>query len=159
MIQYEAVELIVSACLVGFCCRYDGKSKYDAALAELVQAGRAIPVCPEQLGKLPTPREPAQIQHGDGHDVLEGAARVVDCTGFDVTLQFIKGAEETLRICRMLNVNKAILKSYSPSCGSGVIYDGTFTGNQRAGDGVTAALLRQNGVEIMNEQSPHRYGE
>lgn len=111
-----------------------------------------IPVCPEQLGGLTTPRLPAEIKDGGGQDVLDGLARVVDKEGTDVTDQFIKGAYETLKLARLLGARKAILKEKSPSCGPGKIYDGNFKGNLIDGSGVTAALLRSNGIEVSSEE-------
>lgn len=140
--------ILVSACLCGVNCRYNGGSKPDAGVLALLREGKAIPVCPEQLGGLPTPRPPAEIQEGDGAAVLLGSARVRNKEGRDVTEEFIKGAEETLRIGRMFQAERAILKANSPSCGCGSIYDGTFSGGKRQGDGVTAALLRENGIQV-----------
>ncbi|MGI6193024.1 MAG: DUF523 domain-containing protein [Christensenellales bacterium] len=147
--------LIVSACLAGCQCRYDGNHKADARMMELVQKGLAIPVCPEQLGGLSTPRSPSEIPDGTGADVISGKARVLTKDGRDVTEPFIKGAQETLRICKLAGATKAILKANSPSCGSGVIYDGTFSGKKKEGDGVTAALLRENGIQVLSEEEHH----
>ncbi len=140
--------ILVSACLCGVHCRYDGKAKPDEEIIALLRAGKAIPVCPEQLGGLPVPRLPAEILAGDGEAVLNGAARVYNRSGQDVTEAFVMGAEETLLIARLSGAEKAILKANSPSCGAGVIYDGTFSGSTRAGDGVASALLKKNGIEV-----------
>ncbi len=140
--------ILVSACLCGVHCRYDGKAKPDEEVIALLQAGQAIPVCPEQLGGLPVPRPPAEIIEGDGAAVLNGVARVFNRLGQDVTEAFIAGAEETLLLARLSGAEKAILKANSPSCGAGVIYDGTFSGGTRAGDGVASALLKKNGIEV-----------
>lgn len=140
--------ILVSACLLGEACRYDGKSRPDAGLMAQMREGTVIPVCPERLGGLPTPRPSAEIVGGAGADVLVGRARAVNKHGVDVTDAFLGGAQETLRLCRMAGAQRAILKQNSPSCGCGAIYDGSFTGTLRAGDGITAALLRQNGIEI-----------
>ncbi len=140
--------ILVSACLAGYPCRYNGGSKPDARVIELVQAGKAIPVCPEALGGLPMPRPPAEIVGGDGGDVLIGRGRVVDSTGADVTEGFIKGARATLNLCRRYGVERAILKANSPSCGSGMIYDGSFLGKLKSGDGVSAKLLKVNGITV-----------
>ena len=134
-------KLLVSACLLGVSCRYDGKSKGREEVSALAERYDLIPVCPEQLGGLPTPREPSEIL-GD---------RVVSRTGEDVTGPFRKGAEETLRIARLTGCRKALLKSKSPSCGSGLIYDGTFSRTLAEGDGVTARLLKENGLEVFGE--------
>lgn len=147
--------MIVSACLAGCKCRYDGAAKTDPRIVELVEKGLAIPVCPEQLGGLSTPRSPCEIQNGTGADVLAGRAKVLSKDGRDVTEQFLKGAQETLRICRMAGAARAVLKANSPSCGSGAIYDGTFSGSKREGDGVTAALLRESGIQVLSEEEYH----
>lgn len=139
--------IVVSKCLTGECCRYDGKSKPDPEILALVKRGEAIPVCPEQLGGLPTPRTPAELQ-GDGSAVLEGRARVITADGRDVTKEYVCGAYKALRIANEAGAKKAILKSKSPSCGSGEIYDGSFSRRLTAGDGVTAALFKRAGIEV-----------
>lgn len=145
--------VLVSACLAGRRCRFDGSSNPDDEVASLVAEGRAILVCPEVDGGLGTPRPAAEIQGGDGHDVIAGRARVVTKEGKDVTAQYVKGAERALEVAREAGASRAILKTRSPSCGCGAIYDGTFTGTKRTGDGVTAALLRANGIEVTTEES------
>ncbi|MBX6396005.1 MAG: DUF523 domain-containing protein [Alicyclobacillaceae bacterium] len=145
--------MLVSACLVGCRCRYDGSSREDPRLESLVAEGKAVPVCPEQMGGLPTPRPPAQIVGGDGEDVLEGRAKVLTEEGVDVTPAFIRGAEETLRMARRVGATRAVLKERSPSCGSAVIYDGTFSGATRKGRGVAAALLERHGVQVLSEET------
>lgn len=140
--------ILVSACLCGMHCRYDGSTKQDDEILAMLQRDEAIPVCPEQLGGLATPRPPAEIKQGDGAAVLRGEARVYNAQGQDVTGSFIKGAEETLRLARICKAERVILKSKSPSCGCGVVYDGTFSGTLRQGDGVTAALLKQSGIPV-----------
>jgi uncharacterized protein YbbK (DUF523 family) len=137
--------VIVSACLAGITCRYDGTSCPDEEVLSLLEAHEALPVCPEQLGGLPTPREPAEIQGGDGSDVLRGEAKVLDIKGQDVTSSFVRGASETLRIAHAAGVSEAILKAESPSCGCGRII---FRGRLVAGDGVTASLLKENGFRV-----------
>ncbi len=139
---------IVSACLAGVRCRYDGEARTNARIAGLVQAGLALPLCPEQLGGLPTPRPPAEIQGGDGHDVLAGKARVINVQGEDVTDAYIRGAQETLHLARLFGATEAILKGRSPSCGRDLIYDGTFQRRLRPGRGVTAACLQEAGVNL-----------
>ncbi|MDK9708994.1 MAG: DUF523 domain-containing protein [Desulforhopalus sp.] len=127
---------LVSACLVGLCTRYDGKIKENQnCIAELKNA-HWIPVCPEQLGGLPTPREAADIIGGDGADVLAGTARVITKSGDDITRQFIHGSEQVLHLARMQNVQAVFLKARSPSC--------AVTGKI----GVTAALLRAAGLPL-----------
>ena len=140
--------ILVSACLCGMHCRYDGSARPDDEILAMLQRGEAIPVCPEQLGGLTTPRPPAEIKQGDGEAVLRGEARVYSAQGQDVTGAFITGAEETLRLARICKAERVILKSKSPSCGCGVVYDGTFSGTLRQGDGVTAAMLKQCGIPV-----------
>jgi len=142
---------IVSACLVGMECRYDGGHKENAHIKQLVGSGKAIPVCPEQMGGLSIPRPPAEISGGTGADVLAGRAKVINSEGKDVTDYFIKGALQVLKLARMVDCKKAILKEKSPSCGTEKIYDGSFKGKLRGGRGVTAAFLVQEGIEVVNE--------
>jgi len=144
--------ILVSACLLGIGCRYDGASKENKALMKLAQEGLLIPVCPEQLGGCPTPRNRSEIKDGTGADVLAGKCFVKSITGEDLTDLFINGARETLKVARTCGANKAILKARSPSCGFGKIYDGTFSGKLRDGNGVTAELLHQNGIEVVTEE-------
>lgn len=143
---------VVSACLIGCECRYDQKSCLDAQLEELLREGKAIPVCPEQLGGLPTPRPPAEIIGGDGYDVLDGKARIVDQTGADVTEEFLMGARQALKLAQTVGATSAILKENSPSCGSSFVYDGTFSGKKVTGVGLTAALFRRHGIDVRSEQ-------
>ena len=133
---------LVSACLVGINCKYDGGNNYNEKVLELVKTGKAIPVCPEQLGGLTTPRKPSEIVND----------KVVMNNGEDVTSNFKRGAEEVLELCKKLNVTKVILKSGSPSCGCGTIYDGTFTGTKVPGNGITTSLLLKNGIEVITEK-------
>ena len=136
--------IIVSACLAGFRCRYDGKIIPDPEIVDLVKSGKAVPVCPEMFGGLPCPRDPSER-------TLDGQ-RVLSVKGADVTEAFERGAAETLRIARLYGCERAILKGHSPSCGKGLIYDGTFSGTLRQGDGVTAELLTQNGITVESKQ-------
>lgn len=131
--------MIVSACLAGYPCRYDGKAKPCAQVIELVRAGKAIPVCPEQLGGLPTPRSAAEIRAG----------RVVDDEGTDRTEAFRRGAQAVLALAQTYGATQALLQNRSPSCGSGWIYDGTFSKRLIPGDGVTARLLSENGIQVI----------
>ena len=135
--------ILVSACLLGCACRYDGQSKPYPLAQELAKRGLAVPVCPEQLGGLSTPRNPSE-RRGE---------RVVMSDGRDVTAEYRRGAEETLRLARLYGCTAAVLKEKSPSCGSSLIYDGSFTGTLRPGVGVTAALLLRNGITVRDEQS------
>ena len=140
--------LLVSACLAGLPCRYDGRAKPDAAIIALVEKGEAIPVCAEALGGLPTPRPPAEITGGSGHDVLDGTARVLTASGDDVTAEFVSGAQEVARLARKVGAREAILQDRSPSCGCTQIYDGTHSGHKIAGEGVLAAALQNLGIEV-----------
>jgi len=110
-------------------------------------------VCPELLGGFSTPREPAEIVGGDGEDVLNGQARVIDKSGQDVTAQYIKGAYDTLKQAQAVHAEIIILKEYSPSCGSSMIYNGTFEGKRIVGNGVTTALLIRNGLSVISEEN------
>lgn len=140
--------MIVSACLAGVNCRYDGENSFDCEVADIVERGMAIPVCPEQMGGCETPRPSAEIYGGSGRDVLEGKCRIITKDGEDLTEKFVRGAEETLKIALMAGCKKAILKSRSPSCGCGKIYDGTFSGKLVDGNGVTAQMLLDRGIKV-----------
>jgi uncharacterized protein YbbK (DUF523 family) len=144
---------MISACLVGCECRYDQKSCRDQELEQLLREGKVIPICPEQLGGLPTPRPPAEIVGGDGFDVLDGKARIVDQKGNDVTEEFLAGARQALKLAQTVGATSAILKENSPSCGSTFVYDGTFSGKKVTGTGLTAALFRRHGIEVQSEQT------
>jgi len=143
--------MLCSACLIGVKCNYRGEGNVSGKVLKLLERETLIPVCPEQLGGLPTPRENAEIV-GDGYMVLEGRGKVITCSGRDVTSNFVRGAEETLKIVKLYGISSAVLKQGSPSCGSGKIYDGTFSGKLVSGDGVTAALLKRNGVRVLSEE-------
>jgi len=143
---------LCSACLLGIKCRYNGKGKPNKKLVALAKKELLIPVCPEQLGGQPTPRPNAEIKNGNGKDVLKRKAKVYEDNGQDVTRYFINGAKEVLKIAKLYNVKVAILKQKSPSCGSGQIYDGTFSKNLISGDGVTSALLKKKGIKIISEE-------
>lgn len=132
---------LCSACLLGINCRYNGETKPNEKVLELLKKEVLIPVCPEQLGGLATPREPSEIKDSE----------VVTNNGKDVTDKFKKGAEETLKIAKLFNIKEAILKQRSPSCGCGQIYGGTFSGKIIEGYGVTADLLRKNGIGVISE--------
>lgn len=144
---------IVSACFAGINCRYDRKNNKIEEIRKLVREGKAIPVCPEQMGGLPTPRNPAEIVGGDGDDVLDGKAKVIDRQGNDVTQQFVEGAREALAMAKAVGAKEAVLKERSPSCGSCMIYDGTFRKSKKEGSGVTAALLRRHGIQVVSEET------
>ena len=138
---YGKEPLLISACLMGTACRYDGKRKPMEGLERLQVRYHLIPVCAEQLGGFPTPRIPAE-RLGD---------RVLNREGRDVTAQFLAGAEEVLRLAKQFGCTKALLKERSPSCGHGEIYDGSFTGTRIPGSGVTAQLLAENNITIYGE--------
>ncbi len=143
---------LVSACLLGLKTRFDGESRFPHD-APVIPLEKLIPVCPEQLGGLPTPRHPAEIQGGRGEDVLAGKAVVINSQGENVTRSFLKGARETLYLALLYEVKGAFLKNGSPSCGCYSIYDGSFNGIKRPGSGVTAALLRAYGINIYDEET------
>ncbi|WP_406383249.1 DUF523 domain-containing protein [Streptomyces sp. NBC_01618] len=140
--------VLISACLHGVPCRFDGRGKASTAVAEAIGDRHPVAFCPEVAAGLPTPRRPAEIVGGDGHDVLDGRARVVDDTGHDVTEEFVDGARRALDAARRAGCAEALLMPRSPSCGRGTVYDGTFTGELRVGDGVTAALLERHGITV-----------
>ena len=145
--------IIVSACLCGINCKYNGGNNLDARVLKLLKEGKAMPVCPEQLGGQETPRAPHEIVNGDGLDVLEGKARILGPEEDDVTAKFIKGAYETLEIAQTVGASIAILKARSPSCGTSQIYDGTFSGTRKKGNGVTAQLLLSKGIKVFTEEN------
>lgn len=134
--------IIVSACLTGVNCKWNGKSKSCQKIMELVKNGKAIPVCPEQLGGLATPRSPSE-QRED---------KVFTKDGIDVTMQFERGAKKALEMAKNNHCNKAILKARSPSCGCGKIYDGTFSGKVVDGDGIFTKILKNNNIEVITEE-------
>lgn len=135
------MNILVSACLLGVRCRYDGTGKLEDKIQELMKKHTLIPVCPEILGGLATPRDPAE-RVGD---------RVLTKHGADVTDNYQKGAEETLRLAKLYECTCAILKERSPSCGCGRIYDGTFSRTLTEGDGITAQLLKAHGIQVKGE--------
>ena len=135
---------LVSACLLGVACRYDGKSKEVERIKKLLSKYNLIPICPEQLGGLPTPRVPSERCED----------KVINSQMEDVTLQYKKGAEEALRLAKIFNCSIAILKAKSPSCGCGLIYDGSFSKTLITGNGTTTELLLKNGIKVFTENSP-----
>jgi len=138
--------VLISSCLLGIECRYDGGHSRAEEIIEKAQEIQFIPICPEQLGGLSTPRAPSYIVKGDGKEVLSGHARVINSLGKDVTEAFIKGARESLKLARLTGATKAILKNKSPSCGLDTPYCNKDTGY---GLGVTAALLLNAGITII----------
>ena len=145
------MRILVSACLLGINCKYNGGNNKNENVLNLIEKYILIPVCPEQLGGLSTPREPAEIVGGNGSDVLSREAKVVTNSGKDITQMFVKGAEETLKIAKMFKAKIAILKDGSPSCGVKHIYDGTFTHRIKSGSGVTASILKKSGIIVISE--------
>ncbi len=136
--------ILVSACLAGINCKYNGGNNYNEKIFNLVKEGKAIPVCPEQLGGLTTPREPSEIK------IVDGKRYVINKEGIDVTEEFEKGAEEVLALVKKLDIKKAILQSRSPSCGRDKIYSGNFDRKLVDGNGILADLLLKNGIEVIN---------
>lgn len=134
-------KILISACLLGKGCRYDGKSKPNRDALEIASRCELFPVCPEVLGGLPTPRNPSEIC-GD---------RVLMVDGTDVTAQYKLGAEKALEIARKNGCCAAILKARSPSCGKGAVYDGTYSGTLKKGNGITAQLFIENGIDVFDE--------
>lgn len=147
-------KILVSACLIGRPVRYDGSAKTlaHAVLDQWKAEGRLVAICPELAAGFATPRPAAEIAGGaTGRSVLSGSARVLEATGADVTDLYILGARAALSLARVHDCRFALLTEGSPSCGSGLIYDGAFAGRQHAGEGVTAALLREHGVEVFSD--------
>lgn len=133
-------KILVSSCLLGLNCRYDGGNNYSKEVEEFLKNYEVIPICPEIMGGLPTPRTPSERQ----------ADKVINKEGKDVTEQYEKGARECLFLAQKYDVKKALLKLRSPSCGSKEIYDGTFSHTIIEGDGVTAELFKKNGIEVIS---------
>jgi len=142
--------VLVSACLAGIDCTYEGRNNLNPVIKKMIEDSIAIPVCPEVLGGLGIPRENSEIIGGDGSDVLKGKAAVITISGKDVTRNFIKGAKAVLAIAKKYRIKKAILKPNSPACGLRRIYDGTFAKRLKNGSGVAASLLRKKGIKVYN---------
>ena len=143
---------LISACLCGVNCKYNGKNNLNNRCLELLREEKDILVCPEQLGGLSTPREPAELI-GNTREVLEGIdGKIISISGKDVTEEFLKGAKETLKIAKAIGAKKAILKEGSPSCGCNFIYDGSFSGNKIRGKGLTAYMLEREGIKVISEK-------
>lgn len=141
--------IIISACLIGMNCRYDGGNCIDETILSLISKSKYMPLCPEQLGGLSTPRLPSYIVTGCGEDVLSGKSKVHNSSGEDVTVQFIRGARATVKIARRLKIDTAIMKEYSPSCGvSHIRRDGV----EIEGMGVTSSLLSSEGIRIISSE-------
>ena len=134
--------ILVSACLLGYNCKYNGKNNKNDKVLEYIKDKYVIPICPEIFGGLSTPRIPSEINDN----------KVINKEGMDVTKYFMDGANKTLEIAKTLNIKKALLKQKSPSCGCGKIYDGTFTNNIINSDGITTKLLKENNIEVITEE-------
>lgn len=142
---------IISACLCGVNCKYSGENNLSERCMKLFREGKAVLVCPEQLGGLSTPRDLVELNN-EASEVINGNGKALSNQGEDVTKQFIDGAYETLRIAKELGAKKAVLKEGSPSCGSNYIYDGTFTGNKIKGKGITAQVLENEGITVFSDE-------
>lgn len=134
--------ILVSACLLGRACRYDGKHQFDEKVDRLKEDYHIISVCPEQLGGLSTPRQPSEIKN----------KRVIFKDGTDVTNKFYKGAHQVIELIKDQKIEFAVLKEYSPSCGTHEIYDGSFTGQKKPGMGITAQVLKEHGIKVISEE-------
>lgn len=147
-------KILVSACLVGKRVRYNGivKSFESHVLKAWNRRGWVVAICPEVAGGLPVPRSRSEISGGDGIQVLNGHKKVININGQDVTKYFLEGAQKALELTSSLGIRLAILKERSPSCGTGYIYDGSFSGIKKPGKGVAAALLEENGIRVFSER-------
>lgn len=137
------MKILCSACLIGTACRYDAKSKLSPEVMALLNRHELVPVCPEQLGGLPTPRPPCEVQT-DG--------RVVSKTGHDKSEEFARGAQEAMRLFKLTGCEAALLKARSPSCGKGLIYDGSFSGSLKPGNGIFTQALLYEGIPVYTEE-------
>lgn len=151
------MKIMISACLAGVNCKYNGKSNQIELFERLAEDKNVILVCPEQLGGCPTPRPTAEIIGNGGCGVLDGNAKVKRNDGTDATKEFLLGAEIVLKIAKENKLELAVLKSKSPSCGCGKIYDGSFSGRLIDGNGVTTELLIRNGIQVMTEMDYERF--
>lgn len=153
------MNILISACLLGISCRYDAKSKPNQKILDFVKnqvllknpSVNLIPFCPEIYGGLPTPRTPCELKNENGK------VKVISADGIDRTSEYEKGANEALRLCKLFDIKIAILKEKSPSCGSELIYDGTFSRTLISGDGVTAKLLKENGIRVLGESEKFEF--
>lgn len=146
-------KILISACLLGKKVRYDGGtlSVVEGIVQQWRSSGQIVSVCPEVDAGMSIPRPPAEITGGDGYGVLTGSAQVFENTGVDVTSYFKAGARIALDLCRKHNIKVAVLTENSPSCGSTAIYDGQFADEKKAGVGVTAALLKNSGIQVFSQ--------
>lgn len=146
----EKEAILVSACLLGVNCRYDGGGGRSEEVLKLMERYHLIPVCPEQMGGMKTPRKPAELRKEKGPDGEE-VRKVFNEAGEDVTEFFIRGAKEVLELAKLYGCTRAVLKERSPSCGCGIVYDGTFSGKRVPGNGITAKLLLANNITVLGE--------
>ena len=146
-------KILISGCLLGQKVRYHGGDAFcdNPIIKKWQEEGRVVTICPEVSAGLSVPRESSEIVGGAGIDVLRKSAKVLSCTGFDKTEDFIKGAKNALDVALKYNIKIAILKRNSPSCGNTTIYDGTFSGKITVGSGVTAAMLTENAIRVFND--------
>lgn len=142
---------LISACLCGVNCKYNGANNFNEVCNELFKSGKAVLICPEQLGGLSTPRVPSELQ-GDASEVINNRGKVITKEGLDVTKEFIKGAKEVVEIAKKLPISVAILKEGSPSCGVNCVYDGNFNGKKIKGRGITAEMLNEMGIKVLSEK-------
>jgi uncharacterized protein YbbK (DUF523 family) len=150
--QDSKTPVLVSACLLGVRCRYDGGACSRDAVLELARQVTVVPVCPEQLGGLATPRPAAEIESGTGEEVLAGKAAVLDEEGKDLSEAFLKGAAEALALAKLTGCRSAVLKERSPSCG---VREIVREGEKHPGPGITAALLAREGLRVLGDETPH----
>ncbi|WP_042276979.1 DUF523 domain-containing protein [[Clostridium] dakarense] len=143
--------IAVSACLLGINCKYNGNNNENEKVVNYLKNKKFVLICPEQLGGLSTPRNPAEIINGDGYNAINNESKIVDKNNRDVSSEFIKGANESLKIAKIYGCREAILKEGSPSCGCNFIYDGSFSGKKINGVGITTALFRKNGIKVISE--------
>ncbi|MBU3106558.1 DUF523 domain-containing protein [Clostridium gasigenes] len=142
---------LISACLCGVNCKYNGGNNFNEKCLELFESGKGILICPEEIGGLSTPRLPAEIK-GEVSGILIEKSKIINNKDEDVSENFIRGAKEVLKIAKEKNIHKAILKEGSPSCGVNFIYDGNFNGNKINGCGLTTYILKENGINVISEE-------
>lgn len=142
---------LISACLCGVNCKYNGGNNFNEKCLELFESGKGILICPEEIGGLSTPRLPAEIK-GEVNGILIEKSKIINNKDEDVSENFIRGAKEVLKIAKEKNIHKAILKEGSPSCGVNFIYDGNFNGNKINGCGLTTYILKENGINVISEE-------
>ncbi|MCT4585196.1 MAG: DUF523 domain-containing protein [Peptostreptococcaceae bacterium] len=143
---------LVSACLLGIDCKYSGENNKNEELLEFLKGKDIIPICPEQLGGLKTPRQMAELK-STAKDIVENEGIVITKDNVDVTKEFLKGGYEILKYLKLFDIEKAILKEGSPSCGSNFVYDGSFSSKKIKGQGITAYLLQKEGVKLFSENN------